>query len=183
MMFRTDNPTLYKFFYRNLQQVFKDLNILPGGVLEYIAYILTHFARTTNLYRIKQLSNFQFETITKTLLEIEERQLADTPFSANEEMLVRKHIGDFTLFMSGIFREYIKRLGILDFYLLEGGHSYRNVFEYTRQEFPEAAPVFHQLSHNFEHFSGALDYMKKVYFYCPDIDDVIHQTIKNLLAW
>jgi hypothetical protein len=99
MMFCTDNPALYKFFHRNLQQVFRDLNLSTSSVLEYIVYIVTHFARTSNLYRIKQLSNFQFETITETLLELEEKQIADTPFSDNEEMLIRKHIGDFTLFM------------------------------------------------------------------------------------
>ncbi|UCE05392.1 MAG: hypothetical protein JSW07_17515 [bacterium] len=183
MQFHHDNPILYKFFHQNLQQVFKDLGLPGGEMLDYIAFILTYFVRTSNLYRIKQLSNFNLETVVEALLELEERRHPDDPISASDEMLVRKHIGDFTLFMSGIFREYVQRIGILDFYLLEGSRSYHHVFDFVRDQHPESAPVFHQLSQDFESYSGALDYMKKVYFYYPDIDDLIQHTIRNLLTW
>jgi len=183
MQLQHDNPILYKFCHRNLQQVFKDLSLSGSTIQDYIAYVLTHFARTSNLFRIKQLSNFNLETVVEALVELEEQHRSDDPISVSDEMLVRKHIGDFTLFMSGIFREYVQRIGVLDFYLLEGSRSYHLVFDFVRNQRPEFAPIFHQLSQGFEHYSGALDYMKKVYFYYPELDDFINQTIRNLLEW
>lgn len=178
-----NNPTLYKFFYRNLKQVFIDLNLRAGRVLDYIASLLTHFTRTSNLYRIKQLKYLNVETVVQMLIEIEDKRFSDKSISAKREVLICRHIGDFTLFMSGIFREYVQKQGVYDFYLLEGSRSYRHVFEYTQQKFYANAKVFHQLSQSFENYSGALDYLKKVYFYYPEIDDLIKQTIKNLLSW
>lgn len=177
-----DNPSLYKFFHRNLRQAFTDLNLKKGRELDYIAAILTHFARTANLYRIKQLDNKKVETVVEMLLEIENRQLSNNPLTEDKEILVRKHVGDFTLFMSGIFREYVQNIGVLDFYLMEGSRSYRHVSEYTRKNYEETARVFHILSRKFESYSSALDYLKKVYFYYPEIDDFIKSTLNRLLS-
>ncbi len=178
-----ENPALYKFFHRNLAQAFSDLNLDRGKVLDYLAYVLTHFSRTSNLYKIKQLGSKKVETVVEMLLEIENRRLQDEPLLENQEVLVRKHIGDFTMFMSGIFREYVQKMGVLDFYVMEGSRSYRHVSEYAQKQYHESSKVFEELSRRFENYSGALDYLKKVYFYYPEIDDLIRQTLRQLLSW
>lgn len=174
---------LGQFFHRNLKHAFADLRLSNRNALEYIASVLTHFARTDNLYRIKQIPSFKLESVVEALLHIEAPRQSDDPLSDNEEFLIRKHVGDFTLFMSGIFREYVQRLGFLEFYHLEGSRSYHRVYDYAHNAYGKGAEVFQDLSRQFENYSGALDYLKKVYFYHPDIDTAIHQVLKKLLHW
>ena len=85
--------------------------------------------------------------------------------------------------MSGIFREYVHRHRILEYYLHEGSHSYKCVFEYTCEIYGDETKVFLRLSRKFEEYSGALDYLKKVYFYYPNIDENIRRILQNLTSW
>ncbi len=180
---QSDHLILYNFFHSNLRSAFKDLNLSNSAVLNYIASILTRFARTENLYRIKQIPDFKIESVVETLLDVEVSLQSDTPISENEEALIRKHVGDFTLFMSGIFREYILRLGFLDYYLLEGSRSFLRVYNYAYNAYGNEAEVYNILSRQFELYSGALDYLKKVYFYYPNIDESIKRLLRGLVSW
>ncbi len=94
--------SLHSFFYRNLKNTFADLNLRNRFALEYIATVLTRFARTENLYRIKQLPKYKLESVVESLLELEASRRSEDPISENDEILIRKHVADFTLFMSGI---------------------------------------------------------------------------------
>ncbi|GAB4364281.1 MAG: hypothetical protein Kow0042_02770 [Calditrichia bacterium] len=176
------SKTLIEFFRQTLKRTFVDLDLLNFQVLEYIASLLARFARTENLYRIKQIPHFKLESVVETLLQVEMARRGEETMSERDEILLRQHIGDFTLFMSGIFREYVQRLGFLNYYLYEGGRSYGRVYDYAYQEYGPGAMVFRDLSRQFEQYSGALDYMKKVYFYYPRIDDEIRSVLKKLLS-
>jgi len=174
---------LYPFFHHNLEQVFADLRLSNKDALDYITSILTQFARTENLFRIKQLPKFKLDSVVETILQVEANRHSDESFSENEEIFIRKHIGDFTLFMSGIFREYVQRMGFLEYYHLEGRRSYQRVFDYAFKLYEKKAPVFEDLSHKYETYSSALDYLKKVYFYFPDMDEPIRKMLNRLLSW
>ncbi len=176
------DKSLYNFFQRNLKQVFTDLNLKNQQTLIYIASILTYFARTEHLFRIKQIPKFKLESVIETLLQLEEAKLKEQPFAENEEILIRRHVGDYALFMSGVFREYVQKMGYLEFYHFEGSRSYHRVYDYAYQDYGPDATVFQDLSRQFENYSGALDYMKKVYFYYPEIDDNIQEMLSKLLS-
>lgn len=175
--------SLFRFFRQNLSRAFVDLDLPASDVLEYLADVLTRFARTSSLYRIKRLENMRLETVVDMLLEAEALREAGEGSSPSAELSLRRHMGDFTLFMSGIFREHVQKMGVLDFYLIEGRLAYRHVFEFARERALPQAQLFQTLSRNFERYSDALDYMKKVYFYYPRIDALIKRTIDQLLSW
>ena len=80
------------------------------------------------------------------------------------ERELRKYVGDYTLFMSGLFRRYVERGGYLGYYLEEGARSYRTVSELDVSLYNPGFLVFEELSKRFEHYSGALDFMRKCYF-------------------
>jgi len=70
---------------------------------------------------------------------------------------VRKHIGDYTLFLTGLFPEYVAtlprqrlRLDALIDYVQTGKESYRVVSYFDQFEFRKEAPLFRKLSENFE---------------------------------
>jgi hypothetical protein len=67
--------------------------------------------------------------------------------------------------MSGIFRSYVERHGFLGLYLQEGGKAYGDVARFDRMLYRSGAARFEALASEFERISGALDYMRKVYFH------------------
>jgi hypothetical protein len=82
---------------------------------------------------------------------------------------VHRHIGDYTLFMAGVFPEFLRRLktskvvispdALLD-YTQVGKRSYRIVAEFTYGPYEESAPLFRKLAENFELCVYGLGYVR-----------------------
>ncbi|MDZ7378895.1 MAG: hypothetical protein ONB06_06050, partial [candidate division KSB1 bacterium] len=101
----------------------------------------------------------------------------------NDEREIRRHVGDYTMFMTGIFREYVTNIGVLDLYMKQGELAYLEVSELDEIAERQTAPLFRRLFREFERLSGALDYMKKVYFR-PDIQPgEFRSLIDHLSRW
>jgi hypothetical protein len=130
------------------------------NVSEYVSTLLVDFTRTDHLHRIKNAEGGRVEAVVDLLYESEVTQGART-FERERE--VHRHIGDFTLFMAGLFPEYLKRIktaGLIyhkDFlvdYIKTGKRSYRMAAEFGLE--PRSAdeqpspPLFRKLSENFE---------------------------------
>ena len=78
--------------------------------------------------------------------------------SFDREREVRKHVGDYTLFMTGLFPENVARIqktrrppldAFVDF-VQAGKESYAVVSSFNQFEYKEEAPLFRRLSENFE---------------------------------
>lgn len=147
---------LYRFFYRTVRRSFYDLKIKEPKITNYMAILLSEFARTDNLYKIRNVQGERLTTVVEMLLE------ASSPFYRERE--IKKHIGDYTLFMTGIFREYIERQSFLKFYLDEGKRAYFSVFNLDRFGYMPGSYLFFELAKDFEFYSGALNYMKRTFF-------------------
>ena len=80
------------------------------------------------------------------------------------ERELRRHIGDYTLFMIGLFRERVEHLSATGYYIREGQRSYRFVSEHDRADARPEARLFRALADRFEGYASALTYMRKVYF-------------------
>lgn len=156
---------LPRFFDRVTRQVFADLGLDDTPVAGYLTGLLTRFARTDALYRVDGLPGRRIETVVESLQAIEGAWQIDSPdFAPEREQALRLHVGDFTLFMSGIFRDHVERLGISRHYEDQGRRAYRFVAETARTEGRADAEVYRRLAHAFEQYAGALSYMQKVYF-------------------
>lgn len=130
------------------------------NVSEYVSTLLVDFTHQDRLNRIKNARGERVEAVVDLLYESEVMQGART-FERERE--VHRHIGDFTLFMAGLFPEYLKRIktaGLIyhkDFlvdYIKTGKRSYRMAAEFgleprSTEEQP-SPPLFRKLSENFE---------------------------------
>ena len=104
---------------------------LDREVVAYVGDLLIDFVHIDNLYRIRNCSGKRLEEVGEML--VESNPLLGAP-SFERERAVRKHIGDYTLFLSGMFPEYVATLprrglrldGIID-YVKAGKESYRIV--------------------------------------------------------
>ena len=141
------------------------------NVSDYISQLLVEFTHTGNLYRITSAKGERGEAVVDLRYESE---VTHEAMSFEREREVHRHIGDFTLFLAGLFPEYLKRIktaGLIyhkDFlvdYIKTGKRSYRLVSEYI-QGAPAAAheepapPLFLKLSENFELCVVGLGYIR-----------------------
>lgn len=134
---------------------FEDVRLEEPQVATYVAALLADFARTENLYRIRNALGKRLEDVGAMLLE--SNPLLDAA-SFDREREVRKHVGDYTLFMTGLFPESVARtrrrqqprVDAFVNFVQAGKESYAIVSSFTQFEYREEAPVFRRLSENFE---------------------------------
>lgn len=157
-------------------------------VTEYVSTLLVDFTRSDQLYRIKDSRGASVEAVVELLYESEVTHEAG---SFEREREVHRHIGDFTLFMAGLFPEYLKRIksaGLIyhkDFlidYVKTGKRSYRMVAEFgdRPQDMDQhsSPPLFRKLAENFELCVLGLGYIR------GDLDrlqDPRYQQVRRLL--
>src|SRR6476659_2205445 len=123
-----------------------DLNIT-----QYVANLLVEFTHTNQLYKVRNQRDQRVDTVIDLLYESEVLLGAQ---SLDRERDVHQHIGDFTLFMAGLFPEYLKRLKTAELiyhkdflvdYMKTGKRSYGMVAEFHASEADERSPLFRKL--------------------------------------
>src|SRR6266487_5238114 len=156
-----EHHPLRKLFGALAEKVFTEKLGWPDfNVSEYVSTLLVDFTRTDHLHRIKNAAGERVEAVVDLLYESEVTHEAG---SFGREREVHRHIGDFTLFMAGLFPEYLKRIktsGLIyhkDFlvdYIKTGKRSYRIAAEFdmlpSATKDRPSSPLFRKLSENFE---------------------------------
>ena len=133
-------------------------------VAAYVANLLVDFVHVDQLYRIRNSRGKRLEEVGEML--VESNPLLEAR-SFEREREVRKHIGDYTLFLTGMFPEYVATLprrglrldSIVD-YVKAGKESYRIVGAFDQFEYRRAAPLFRRLAEHFEYCVHGLNSVK-----------------------
>lgn len=139
---------------------------LPGDreVAAYVANVLIDFVHVDHLYRIRNARGKRIEEVGEMLAESDPLSGSG---SFERERAVRKHIGDYTLFLTGMFPEYVAtlprrglRLDSMIDYMKAGKQSYRIVAAFDQFEYRNVAPLFRRLSEQFEYCAYGLNRVK-----------------------
>jgi hypothetical protein len=152
----SQNHPLRKLFSELLyKHLIEAARLEDAQISDYIGNLLVQFTHVDNLYRLRNSKGRHLEDVAEMLI-------ASNPLlegrSFEYEREVRKHIGDYTLFLAGLFPEYVARLrsrkqyrmdSLID-YLKAGKESYRVVAAFDQFEYREIAPLFRKLSEKFE---------------------------------
>src|SRR5262245_26080334 len=126
------------------------------NVTSYVSNLLVDFTHTDELYKIRNQQDEPVDTVVDMLYESEVLLQAQ---SLDRERDVHRHIGDFTLFMAGLFPEYLRRLktesliyhkDFLVDYVKTGKRSYGLVANFHVGEVNGLGSLFKKLSENFE---------------------------------
>lgn len=160
------NHPLRKLFSELLEKhLVGAAQLRDAEITSYVGNLLVNFTHVDNLYKIRNAKG-------KRLEEVSEMLIASNPLlegrSFDYEREVRKHIGDYTLFLMGLFPEYIARLSrsrmridsLID-YVKVGKESYRVVAAFDQFEYRDVAPLFRRLSERFELCVYALNLAKE----------------------
>ena len=154
MFVASDHPLRKLFTELVSRRLYRDAGVCDPAIAEYISALLTDFAHVKNLYRIRNARGRRLEEVGEML--IESNPLLEGR-SFDHERQVRKHVGDYTLFLAGLFPEYVAtlprrgiRLDSFIDYLRAGKESYRIVSFFDQFEYRREAPLFRRLSEQFE---------------------------------
>ena len=152
------------------------------GVIGYLTYLLTDFTHIDNVYKIRSVTGQHVEEVAELLLE---GDLLHRAASIDREREVHKHIGDYTLFMAGLFPEAVQRLrtrrvllsrdALID-YVRTGKRSYHIVAEFAFGGYEEVAPLYRKLSQQFELCVFGLGYVRS------DLDRLRRPEFQRLIS-
>jgi hypothetical protein len=176
-----DTASLRKFFLRLARRAFGELGIFNAEIVDYVANVLAEFAHADSLYRLRSAAGQPLDRVVEMLPTCQAEESRAHPLLHQRTM--RKYVGDYTLFMSGLFRKHVEHRGVLDFYLKEGRRSYRKVSELDLALYRTGFLVFQDLSEKFECYSGALDYMRKAHFASPPGRDPFADFLTQIDQW
>ena len=177
-------PSLKRFFDRLVRRSLDDLWLGGEPVADYLAGLLTRFARTEQLFAIRDTTGRPLETVVELLLEVERAwSFTDPQFDPFRERAVRQHIGDYTLFMMGLFPEHVERRASAGFYVREGKRAYQVVADFDRSAAKPEARLFLVLATRFEGYASALSYMKRVYLRATEAPSALQPTLRLLTEW
>ena len=177
-------PSLARFFERVVRQALGDLRL--GGKDEgaYLAALLTRFARTEELYAIRDAAGRPLDSVTGLLIEAERAWDFQAPdFDPFRERRVRQHVGDYALFMAGLFREHVERRAGTAYYIRQGQRAYQAVADFDRSALRPEARLFGALAAGFERYVAALAYLKRVYFRPADSPSTFLPVLRLLTEW
>lgn len=178
---QSSGDRLQGFFLQLTRQSFWQLGINDATVADYVAGVLRDFARADSLYRIRSRAGRKVDSVVEILMEKQGARTDETDLL--RERSRRKYLGDYTLFMSGMFRKYVEGRGFLDYYMAEGSRSYWTVSELDLSLYRTGFILFQELSKKFEYYSGALDYMRKAYFAPEPGEDPFAGFLKQVEGW
>ena len=142
-----------------------ELGMRDPEVSSYVANMLAEFCELDQLFKLRNTAGKPLGDVGEMLLE-SDPVYGPAP-SFDRERQVRKHIGDFTLFCTGMFPESInhfrmRRQRVENFvdFMKAGKESYYIVSKFEFFEYAKVAPMFARLSQHFEQCVYGLNLVK-----------------------
>src|SRR5260370_42205238 len=150
-----DDHPLNRFFSELVEQSFhRHLEMRDEEILHYLSALLFDFTSTDHVYKIRDAKGRAIEDVGEMLLESDPLGRGQ---SFDREREVRKHVGDFTLFFSGMFPESIRNWRLRRFqagsfvdYIRAGKEAYHVVADFNQFEYKPVAPLFQKLEESFK---------------------------------
>ncbi|MHB1951317.1 MAG: hypothetical protein ACYCQK_07555 [Acidiferrobacteraceae bacterium] len=148
--------TLYQFFHRHVERGFGRKGITEPATVDYVSDVLTRFAHTSALYPLDD-GKRSLDTVIQFLLE-QQRARESQPPDHSRQVMIMRHLGEYTLFMCGLFRERLQSNGQLRHYRDHGRTAFWQSADFEHN--PRTAGVFRRLYFDFERVSNAIDYVR-----------------------
>ncbi len=165
MEIRNDHPLRQLFEHMVRHRFYDSAQVRDADVASYVAALLVDFVDVNSLFKIRNAKGRRLESVAEML--VESNPLLEGK-SFDREREVRRHIGDYVLFLSGLFPEYVASLPRHDLrldafidYVKVGKESYRIVSFFDQFEYRREAPLFRRLSEGFESCIFGLNQVKQ----------------------
>ena len=157
------------YFYVLIRRVLKETGITDRKITDYIASLLETFSRTARMKSPVDENDGPIQYLSDLLLALNKATPAQT-------FLIRAHVGNYSLFLTGIFRESIEwrsKRGAPDFSFYEemGRMNYDVVAHHAVARSCDLADIFQALADQFRQIRLALNRLSDSLI---NIDDDAH---------
>jgi hypothetical protein len=148
------SPHLY--FYVIARRVLRNAGIQDRAVADYLGAMLTDFSETSRTQTLATRPGQQFAYISDLLAVISEA-------SAEETFVVRAHIGNYTLFLTGVFPQHIEQRARykgapdIEFYEGVGSANFRLLSDHSLARKRHLDEVFGCLAEQFREIRRSLN--------------------------
>lgn len=157
-----DHPLRRLFSGLTEQTFISRLGVADPPLIDYLAELLARFIATEGIYRLRDATGRRLEEVVAMVLEAE-----TMPPEGRTRREVHRHIGDFTLFWTGVYPEALKKLRsalsrdhFID-YCEQGKRSYYIASTFDDDPFREQASVLRRLSERFEEVAYGLTQVRR----------------------
>jgi hypothetical protein len=176
-MISESNP-LQQFFQELVERNYCEVGVRNSEVQAYVSNLLTEFCDADNLYKIKNEHGQSLHDVGEMLLAAD--PVYGPASSFDRERQVRKHIGDYSLFFTGMWPESLNRFrlrrarieGLIDF-IRAGKESYFIVSKFEHFEYAKVAPLFRRMSQEFEQLVYGLNQVKN------ELEEMQHPIVRK----
>jgi hypothetical protein len=146
----TSETALRQLFAALTEHTFQvEIGVADPLLTDYLVEMLMRFSRLDTMDRFRDVEGHRLEQVADMVEEADQRQ-------AQPKRELHRHIGDFTLFWSGLYPESLKRLQspfnkdhLID-YEEQGKNSYLIASRFEDGPFEEEAAVLRRLSNEYE---------------------------------
>src|SRR5881398_3072727 len=156
----------------------EEIGIRDPQIVNYVSHLLAEFCDAEQLFKIRNAAGNPLGDVGEML--IESNPVFGPAPSFDRERQVRKHIGDYTLFFTGMFPESInhwrlrrQRLENFVDFMRAGKESYYIVSKFEFFEYAKVAPLFKHLAEDFESCVYGLNLVKN------DLREMQHPIVRR----
>jgi hypothetical protein len=157
-----DHP-LCRLFAGLTEQTFLDtFGLADPHLTDYLSQLLSRFIHFDAIYRLRNAAGRRLEEVADMVLEAE-----GLPPEGRTRREVHRHIGDFTLFWTGVYPEALRRRRpyeskdhFID-YCAQGKRSYYIASTFEDEAYRDEAPVLRRLSAEFEMCAYGLSQVRR----------------------
>lgn len=154
------------YFYVLTRHVLKSAGLECRTMCDYIAGVLESCSRSAAMLAPD-------EAVGQSTPYISDMLLALQTASPNQAFMIRAHVGNFSLFISGIFHENVRKRSVrgapdLSFYEEVGSSSFRFASDHKIARAAELSGVYRDLSSSFHHVRKALNRLSDEFIHLGD---------------
>jgi hypothetical protein len=138
------------------------LGVGDPKLIDYLSALLSRFVHVDAVYRLRGAQGKRLDEVVEMVFEAE-----SLPAEGRTRREYHRHIGDFTLFWTGVYPEAINRLRsalskdqLID-YRAQGKRSYYIASTFEEAPYREEAPVLRRLSEEFELCAYGLNQVRR----------------------
>ncbi len=142
--------SLNRFFVGLSEYVFhSQLGVVDTQLVDYVSELLVRFTRVEGLQRVRLLNGKPATEVVAMVAEAEQRL-------GEAKREVHRHIGDYTLFWSGLYPEALRQMQSKDSpdqflsYCAQGKRAYRIAASMESDERSTSNDLLHRMSEQFE---------------------------------
>lgn len=160
--YNAEHPVRRYFAGLTEQAFIESVGMADPDLIDYLSLLLARFVHVDAVKRLHAQTGRKLEEVAEMLLEAEA-----LPPQTRTSREVHRHIGDYTLFWTGVYPEALRRLRhslnkdhFID-YCEQGKRSYLIASTYEADPYRDEAPVLRRLSEQFELCAYGLTQVRK----------------------